>query len=234
MKAMVFAAGRGTRLRPLTDTRPKALVEVDGRALLEHVVLRLTEVGVTEIMINLHHLGEQIPPFMEQHGGFGLRRVAYSEEPVLLGTGGGLKQVAGFFDDGEPFLVHNADVLSTVDLGALVASQRQSQGLATLSVMVRPTKRPLYFDSAGRLVGRRTADGRDELVREPEGAFEPLGFCGIQAVSPAVFERITETGTFGLAEAYLRLSGAGETIQAHRADGARWRDCGRLEDLRPL
>ena len=90
MKAMVFAAGRGTRLRPLTDTRPKALAEVAGQTLLEHVVRRLVEAGVTEVVINLHHLGEQIPPFLEVHDCFGLRRVAYSDEPVLLGTGGGL------------------------------------------------------------------------------------------------------------------------------------------------
>ena len=234
MKAMVFAAGRGTRLRPLTDTRPKALVEVAGQTLLEHVVRRLVEAGVTEVVINLHHLGEQIPPFLELHRRFGLRRVAYSDEPVLLGTGGGLKQAAWFFDDGEPFLVHNVDVLSTIDLGTLLLAHRRSQALATLAVMARPTARPLYFDTGGRLVGRRTADGRDELVRTPDGAIEPLGFCGIQAVSPALFERMIETVSFGIAEAYLRLAGAGETIHAHRVDGAKWRDCGRPEDLRPL
>jgi NDP-sugar pyrophosphorylase family protein len=234
MKAMVFAAGRGTRLRPLTDARPKALVEVGGQTLLERVMERLVEAGVTEVVINLHHLGEQIPPFIEQHGRFGLRRVAYSDEPVLLGTGGGLKQAAWFFDDGEPFLVHNADVLSTIDLGALLLAHRRCGALATLAVMARPTARPLYFDARGRLVGRRTADGRDELVRASDGAITPLGFCGIQAVSPALFERMIETGAFGIAEAYLRLAGAGETIHAHRVDGAKWRDCGRPEDLRPL
>jgi len=234
MKAMVFAAGRGARLQPLTATRPKALVEVAGRTLLEHVLRRLVEAGVTDVVINLHHLGEQIPPFLDKHDHFGLRRVAYSEEPALLGTGGGLKRAAWFFDDGKPFLVHNADVLSTIDLGALLRAHRRSQALATLAVMARPTARPLYFDSAGRLVGRRSPDGSEELVRAPDGAIEPLGFCGIQAVSPAIFDRMSETGSFGITEAYLRLAGAGETIRAHRVDGAKWRDCGRLEDLRPL
>jgi NDP-sugar pyrophosphorylase family protein len=234
MKAMIFAAGRGSRLRPLTDTLPKALVEVAGQTLLEHVVLRLIGAGVTEVVINLHHLGEQIPPFVERHSGFGLRRVAYSDEPVLLGTGGGLKKAAWFFDDDEPFLVHNADVLSTVDLGGLLLAHRRTQALATLAVMARPTKRPLHFDSAGRLVGRRTSEGRDEQVREPEGNVVPLGFCGIQAVSPNLFERLSESGTFGIAEAYLRLSGAGETILGQRVEGAKWRDCGRPEDLHAL
>jgi NDP-sugar pyrophosphorylase family protein len=234
MKAMVFAAGRGTRLRPLTDSRPKALVEVAGKTLLEHVLLRLVDAGVTEVVINLHHLGEQIPPFIEQHGAFGLRRVVYSDEPMLLGTGGGLKQAAGFFDDGEPFLVHNADVLSTIDLGSLLLAHRRSGALATLAVKARPTARPLYFDSAGRLVGRRTSDGRDEQVLKPQGAVESLGFCGIQAVSPELFERMVETGKFGITEVYLRLAGEGEKILAHRVDDAKWRDCGRPEDLRPL
>jgi MurNAc alpha-1-phosphate uridylyltransferase len=234
MKAMIFAAGRGTRLGSLTNTRPKALVDIAGRPLLEHVVRRLVEAGVTEVIINLHHLGEQIPSFMKGHGDFGLRRVAYSYEPILLDTGGGLKQAAWFFDDGQPFLVHNVDVLSTIDLGGLVRAHRETQALATLAVMARPTKRPLYFDSAGRLVGRRTTDGRDEFVRTSEGQTDPLGFCGIHAASPALFERMTETGAFGIAEAYLRLAREGDAILACRVDGAKWRDCGRPEDLRPL
>jgi NDP-sugar pyrophosphorylase family protein len=234
MKAMVFAAGRGQRLQPLTDKRPKALVEVAGRTLLEHVVRRLVEAGVTEAIINLHHLGEQIPPFLEQHDYFGLKRVAYSAESTLLGTGGGLKQAAWFFDDGNPFLVHNTDVLSTIDLNALLLAHHRSQALATLAVMARPTTRPLYFDSAGRLIGRRSPAGGDELVRAADGTIEPLGFCGIQAVSPAVFGQMSESGSFGITEAYLRLAGANAIIQAHRVDGAKWRDCGRPEDLRPL
>lgn len=234
MKAMVFAAGRGARLRPLTDTQPKALVEVGGQTLLEHVVRRLGEAGVTEVIINLHHLGEQIPRFVKDHGDFGLSRVAYSDEPILLDTGGGLKQAAWFFDDDQPFLVHNVDVLSTIDLGGLVRAHRERHALATLAVMARPTKRPLYFDSLGRLVGRRSSDGRDERVRIPEGQTEPLGFCGIHAVSPALFERMSETGAFGIAGTYLRLAGAGAAILAHRVDGAKWRDCGRFEDLHPL
>jgi len=234
MKAMVFAAGRGRRLQPLTDARPKALVEVAGQTLLERVVRRLVESGVTEVIINLHHLGEQVPPFMERHDNFGLRRVAYSVEPVLLGTGGGMKQAAWFFDDGNPFLVHNVDVLSTVDLNGLLLEHQRSGALATLAVMSRPTARPLYFDSAAQLVGRRLPDGSDEVVRPAAGATEPLGFCGIQAVSPGIFGRLSENGSFGITEAYLRLAGTGAAIRAHRVDGARWRDCGRPEDLRPL
>jgi NDP-sugar pyrophosphorylase family protein len=234
MKAMVFAAGRGARLQPLTDTRPKALVEVAGRTLLEQVLDRLVAAGVTEVIVNLHHLGELIPPFLAKHDNFGLERVAYSPEPALLGTGGGMKQAAWFFNDGNPFLVHNVDVLSTIDLGALLHARRQSGALATLAVMARSTPRPLFFDTEGRLVGRRSPGKGDEFVCAPRGGTVPLGFCGIQAVSPAIFGKISEIGAFGITEAYLRLAETGEAITAHRVDGAKWRDCGRPEDLRPL
>ena len=234
MKAMVLAAGRGTRLKKLTATRPKALVEIDGVTLLEHVVRRLVAAGVTEVIINLHHCAEMIPPFVERHGRFGLRRVVYSEEPELLDTGGGLKQAAWFFDDGRPFLVHNIDVLSDIDLAALLRAHQDSGALVTLAAQARPTERPLLFDADGRLVGRRFAGRRDTLVRPPRGEVVPLGFCGIYAASPDLFAKITETGAFPLAECYLRLAGGGEPIFVHRVDDARWRDCGRPADLRPL
>jgi NDP-sugar pyrophosphorylase family protein len=234
MKAMVFAAGRGTRLKPLTDTRPKALIEVAGQTLLERVLRRLVAAGVTEAVINLHHLGEQIPPYLEKHANFGMRRVAYSAEPTLLDTGGGLKQAAWFFGDGQPFLVHNVDVLSDIDLGALLDAHRQSRALATLAAKPRPTARPLFFDADGQLVGRRSPGKPDEFVRPPHGDVVPLGFCGIQAVSPEIFGQMSETGAFPIAACYLRLAGAGNAILAHRVDSAQWRDCGRPDDLRPL
>jgi NDP-sugar pyrophosphorylase family protein len=232
MKAMVFAAGRGTRLRPLTDTRPKALIEIDGVPLLQIVLTRLREAGVTEVVINLHHLGAQIEDFVARNDGFGLR-VAFSHEEQLLDTGGGLKQAAWFFDDGRPFLVHNVDVLSDIDLGAIVEAHVRSGALATLAAMPRPTTRPLLFDTAGRLCGRVTSDG-ELVVRAPAGNVERLGFCGIHVVSPGLLARLTETGAFAIFESYLRLAAEGVAIRVHRVDGCRWRDAGRPEDLRPL
>jgi mannose-1-phosphate guanylyltransferase len=190
--------------------------------------------GVTEAIINLHHRGETIPPFVERHGRLGLQRVEYSQEPALLDTGGGLKRAAWFFDDGRPFLVHNVDVLSDIDLAALLRAHQDSGALVTLAAQARSTARPLLFDADGRLVGRRAAAKSDPFVRPPRGEAVPLGFCGIQAVSPAIFAKMTETGAFPLAACYLRLAGLGEPIFVHRVDDARWRDCGRPEDLRPL
>lgn len=234
MKAMILAAGRGTRLGPLTAQRPKALLEVGGITLLEHVVSRLVAAGVTEAIINLHHCGNMIPPFVNQRGRFGLRRVEYSQEPELLDTGGGLKQAAWFFDDGRPFLVHNTDVLSDIDLAGLLRAHAASGALVTLAAKARPTARPLFFDACGQLVGRRTTNQQDTFVRQPRGEPVPLGFCGIQAVSPALFAKIGEIGAFSITDCYLRLAGLGEPILVHRVDESRWRDCGRPGDLRPL
>jgi NDP-sugar pyrophosphorylase family protein len=232
MKAMVFAAGEGRRLRPLTDSRPKALVEVGGKALLEIVLARLRAAGVTEVVINLHHLGAQIEEFVARNNGFGLR-VAFSLEEQLLDTGGGLKQAAWFFDDNRPFLVHNVDVLSDIDLGAILEAHGRSGALATLAAMDRPTTRPLLFDAHSRLCGRVGRSG-EVYARPLDGAVERLGFCGIHVVSPALLSRLTETGAFSIVESYLRLAGEGAQIRAFRADGFRWRDAGRPEDLRPL
>lgn len=234
MKAMVFAAGRGTRLRPLTDNRPKALVEIEGVTLLETVLTRLRAAGVDEVVVNLHHFGELIRTFIHQKRGFGLK-VHFSAEPELLDTGGGLKQAARWLagSPDESFLVHNVDVLSDIDLVALMQDHRASGALATLAAMPRKTSRPLLFDARGWLCGRVTAAG-EEIVRAAEGELVPLGFSGIHAVSPALLPMLTEDGAFPIVGSYLRLAGEQRPIRVFRADAFRWRDAGRPDDLRPL
>lgn len=234
MKAMVFAAGRGTRLRPFTDDRPKALAEIEGVTLLELVLERLRRAGVTEVVINLHHFGEQIVAFLERKRNFGLV-VHFSWERELLDTGGGLKHAAAWLAEapGGCFFVHNVDVLSDIDLGLLMRTHRESGALATLAVMPRETTRPLLFDEAGRLCGRVTSAG-DRVVRSPVGVLQRLGFAGIHAVSCALLPMLSESGVFPIVESYLRLTAEGQSILAFRADGSRWRDAGRPADLRPL
>jgi NDP-sugar pyrophosphorylase family protein len=235
MKAMVFAAGRGTRLKPLTDTRPKALVEIDGVPLLEITLRRLAAAGTREVIVNTHHFADQVHKFIDSRGAehFGLWRIAVSEERDLLDTGGGLKKASWFFDDTMPFLAHNVDVLSDVDLAAFMTAHTESGALATMAAMPRETERPLLFDARGLLAGRGTP-AAPKLVRTIEGEPVALGFCGIHAISPAIFPLITEHGAFSIVDAYLRLAAHGAQIRAGRIDGARWRDCGRREDLRPL
>lgn len=235
MKAMVFAAGRGTRLKPLTDTRPKALVEIDGVPLLEITLRRLAAAGTREVIVNTHHFADQVRHFIDSRGAehFGLWRVAVSEERELLDTGGGLVKASWFFEDTTPFLAHNVDVLSDVDLAAFMTAHTESGALATMAAMPRETERPLLFDSRGLLAGRGTP-GSPKLVRAIDGEPEALGFCGIHAISPEIFPRITEHGAFSIVDAYLRLAAQGSRIMAGRIDGAKWRDCGRREDLRSL
>jgi NDP-sugar pyrophosphorylase family protein len=159
MKAMILAAGLGTRLRPLTDTRPKALVELSGRTLLEITLSRLRTFGITEVIINVHHFADQVIVYLKSHNNFGLR-IEISREEVLLDTGGGLKKAAWFFQEDssrldEPFLLHNVDVISAIDLRAMLQFHTENQALATLAVQSRESSRPLLFDDHLQLRGRR-------------------------------------------------------------------------------
>ncbi|MGO8757988.1 MAG: NDP-sugar synthase [Terracidiphilus sp.] len=235
MKAMVLAAGLGTRLRPLTDDRPKALVTVGGRTLLDLTLSRLRTFGVREAIVNVHHFAEQIVEYLDANRNFGMR-IEVSREEALLDTGGGLKKAAGFFlepgaNAGEPFLVHNVDVLSTIDLERMVEVHRERKALATLAVQERSSSRQLLFDERGRLCGRRAGrDATPEIVR-PAQQTKALAFCGIHVLSPRIFAEIEEEGAFSIVSAYLRLAAQGEPIVAYRADGAYWRDLGRQENL---
>jgi NDP-sugar pyrophosphorylase family protein len=232
MRAMVLAAGLGTRLRPLTDDRPKALVEVGGRTLLELTLARLKSFGVREAIVNTHHFGPMIESYLRANDNFGMR-IEVSREDALLDTGGGLKQAAWFFLESadEPFLVHNVDVLSTIDLDSLVRAHRESGALATLAVQSRNTSRYLLFDEGGRLVGRRKGmDGEPEWVGAEQSA-SALAFCGIHVISPRIFAEMNQEGAFSIIDAYLDLARKGERVAAFRADGAQWRDLGRPESV---
>jgi len=166
MKAMILAAGLGTRLRPLTNDRPKALVTLAGRTLLEITLSRLRSSGVTDVIVNAHHHAQLIVDYLKANNNFGMR-IEISLEENLLNTGGGLKNAAHFFSDtrGEPFILHNVDVLSSIDLEYMVSFHTKQRALATLAVQQRESSRQLLFDEAGQLCGRRIgADGEIELV----------------------------------------------------------------------
>ncbi len=233
MKAMILAAGLGTRLRTLTDDRPKALVTVGGRTLLEITLSRLRAFGVREVILNVHHLAEMIVDYLEANRNFGLR-IEVSREDALLDTGGGLKEAAWFFLEGGkntqvPFLVHNVDVLSTIDLARMVRFHSEHNALATLAVQQRVTSRSLLFDEHGQLCGRR-ASQETELIR-PMRQVQDLAFSGIHVLSPQIFAMLSEEGAFSIIQAYLRLAAQGLRILAFRADESYWRDLGRPENL---
>lgn len=236
MKAMILAAGLGTRLRPLTNDRPKALVDISGHTLLEITIARLRQVGVTEIIVNTHHFAGQVTEYLKANNNFGLR-IEVSQEDVLLDTGGGLKKAAWFFREGgaaAPFILHNVDVLSNIDLKAMVEEHDRSNSLATLAVQKRDSSRYLLFDQQMQLCGRRfVREDRTELVR-PKPDLQALAFSGIHVISPRLLELIAEDGVFSIVETYLRLAGLSENgyrITGYLADGAYWRDLGRRESV---
>jgi NDP-sugar pyrophosphorylase family protein len=235
MKAMILAAGLGTRLRPLTDNRPKALVEVAGRTLLEITLSRLRAFGVREVIVNVHHFADMVVEYLKANDNFGMR-IEVSREEELLDTGGGLKKAAWFFleDAGgrdEPFILHNVDVTSTIDLGQMVKFHAEHLALATLAVQDRETARYLLFDQQGQLCGRRSGDdGKTELVR-PSPQLKELAFCGIHVISPRLFAVMRDEGVFSIIPAYLQLAGQGEKMLAFRADEYYWRDLGRPDHV---
>jgi mannose-1-phosphate guanylyltransferase len=235
MKAMVLAAGLGTRLRPLTDNRPKALVEVAGRTLLEITLSRLRGFGIREVIVNVHHFAEQIVAYLKANENFGMR-IEVSREEVLLDTGGGLKKAAWFFlEDAkrleEPFILHNVDVISTIDLQRMVQFHTEKKGLATLAVQDRETSRTLLFDEKLQLCGRRAGRDQEPEIVRPSAHLQPLAFSGIHVISPRLLPMITEEGIFSIIPTYLRLAAQGENILAFHADNYYWRDLGKPSDL---
>lgn len=235
MKAMVLAAGLGTRLRPLTNDRPKALIEVAGRPLLEIVLARLRLAGVTQAIVNAHHFAGMIADYVANHD-FGIP-VEISREETVLDTGGGLKQAAWFFrersgDRDQPFLVHNVDVISTIDLQGMVRFHLAHQALATLAVRRRASSRCLLFDLEHQLRGRQAGDDGAADVDRPSSALQALAFSGIHVLSPRIFDRMIEQSPFSIISAYVRLAARGEKILAFEENDAYWRDLGRPESVR--
>lgn len=238
MKAMVLAAGLGTRLRPLTNDRPKALVEVGGKTLLEITLARLREFGIQEAIVNVHHFADMVVDYLNANKNFGMR-IEISREEELLDTGGGLKKAAWFLMESsagrdEAFVLHNVDVISNIDLRKMSAFHNEHKALATLAVQERETSRYLLFDEQGRLCGRRVGrDGKPEIVRgEQDGPLmSALAFSGVHVISTRIFSLLTETGKFSIIPTYLRLAGQGESILAFRSDEYYWRDMGKPETL---
>ena len=233
MQAMIFAAGLGTRLRPLTHRTPKPLVEVGGVPMLERVALRLVDEGAERLVINVHHLGDQVQAFVRERDGFGVETIVVQEpgdEP--LETGGGLAHAAPHFLRDRPILVHNSDILTDIPLAELYRLHRAADGpLATLAVMERDTSRHLLFDDDGLLGWANLDTGQERRVREATGDLRRHAFSGVHVVSARVLDLFTETGAFPIFGPYLRMVAGGERILPHRVDEHRWIDIGTHDDL---
>ncbi len=248
--AMVFAAGLGTRLRPLTDDLPKALVRVGGPTVLERAVRRLAGAGAGRIVVNAHHHLGLIERELERLAALGLRcgdgsgagvELLLAPEPEApLETGGGLRRARGSFHGDRPILLHNVDVVSEVDLRALVEAHAGAgrghrptfpPALATLAVHERPSSRQLLFDDFGLYGRRHVATGRTEIAREPRGPRQALGFAGIHVVAARLPALLPEEEAFSITDAYLRLAARGERLAAHDVSGAAWWEIGTPERL---
>ncbi|MEO1433906.1 MAG: nucleotidyltransferase family protein [Bacteroidota bacterium] len=232
VKAMIFAAGLGTRLRPLTNDRPKALVEVDGISLLEIAIRRLLFFGIKEIVVNIHHFADRMNNFLDQHD-FGVAIHRSDESDKVLETGGGLLKAKPFFADHEgPILIFNVDVLTNLDLSTFVGFHRSSGNLATLAVRERDTSRYLHFDENLHLCKwSNEKTGAIKISREGRGRTRPYAFSGIHVIEPQMLDLFTREGKFSIIDTYLDLAKR-HPIGAYDHTHDEWLDVGKPEALK--
>jgi len=224
-KAMILAAGLGTRLRPLTDDRPKALLEFRGVPMLEQVIKKLKNSGFREIIINVHHFPEQIMDFVSSKDHFGIRIEFSDERDKLLDTGGAIKHARWFFDD-TPFLVHNIDIYSNIDLKAMYRFHLKHAPLATLAVKERLTTRCLLMGPDNRLSGwRDNRSGEETIIRESSSLI-PIAFSGMYILDPSIFNLFGDSDRFSIIDTFLDL-GAEHDILLYRHDKDDWMDMGK-------
>lgn len=233
MKAMIFAAGLGTRLKPLTDSIPKALVPIAGKPLLEHVILKLKSAGIDHILINVHHFPDQIIQFVDKKNSFGIHIEISDERDLLLDTGGGIKKANSFFDTDEPFLVHNVDILSNIDISELIQQHRRTNPMATLVVSKRDTFRYLLFSDDQRLQGwinEKTGETRPAELKHPE-RFNKLAFSGIQILSAKALQLMQKyPNKFPIMDFYLQNANE-HNILAFVPNNYQMIDVGKLDVL---
>jgi NDP-sugar pyrophosphorylase family protein len=231
MKAMIFAAGKGTRLQPLTNHLPKALVKINNIPLLEILINKLKHNGFDDIIINIHHFAEQITDFLYKNSNFGINIAISDESSLLLDTGGGLKKASWFFNDNKPFLVHNVDILSDIDLLQLYNFHIQSQSLATLAVMQRNTSRYFLFDKNNKLCGWQNLKNNTIITcNETKQELIPLAFSGIHVISPSIFPLMKEEAVFSITNEYIRLAEEFKISAFNHAD-SHWIDLGTIENI---
>ena len=228
-KAMILAAGLGTRLGELTKSRPKALVEWDGVPILEMVILKLIKYGFNEIVINVHHFAEMVMEFVSRKNNYGIRIEFSHEKEALLDTGGGIAKASWFFGP-EPVLIYNVDINSNIDLRKLYRAHLEGGRIATLAVKERVTSRSLLMDDGGILKGwRDNRTGETILAGGEQGHLVPIAFSGIQVINPEIVQLFPEKEQFPIMPFFLELARTRE-IQLYRHDRDTWIDMGKLEN----
>lgn len=205
MKALIFAAGKGTRLKPFTDHHPKALALVNEIPLLERNIRYLQDFGINDFVINVHHFGEQIIDFLKKNNNFGAKIEISDERKELLETGGGLVFARKYLDFDEDFLIMNADILTNLNLNFFIKYHQEKKDFATLAVSDRNSSRKLLFDEQMILRGWLNVQTGEQRLAEFNKGFKPLAFSGIHCINPDIFKKIRRTGKFSIMEEYLDL-----------------------------
>ena len=233
MNAFIFAAGLGTRLKPLTDTMPKALVPVGGKPLLAHVIEKLKAAGCKKIVINIHHFGDMIIDYVKSQNNFGIEILFSDERQMLLETGGAIKHAVDLLGD-EPFLIHNVDILSNVDLKALIEAHNESGSAATLLVSKRNSTRALLFNSEGNLTAwtnKTTGEVKSPYSDIDISNLNEFAFSGIHIFSPRLFKYFgAYPEKFSIIDFYLNTC-KDENIKAYTQEGLQLLDVGKLDSL---
>jgi NDP-sugar pyrophosphorylase family protein len=231
MRAFILAAGLGTRLQPLTNTKPKALVEVNEKTLLEITIQRLISFGFHEIIVNVHHFGDQIIDFLKSKNNFGIKIHISDERDLLLDTGGGLKNTSWFFDNDKPFLVHNVDILSELDLETLYNFHLTSGSITTLAVQNRNSSRYFLFDTEKNLCGwQNVKTNETKMAREPVGDLSQFAFSGIHIADPQIFSLMPSSKVFSIVDFYLAIASV-RRITYFDHSGSRFLDLGKKDNL---
>jgi NDP-sugar pyrophosphorylase family protein len=206
MKAMLFAAGLGTRLKPFTDSCPKALVEVHGRSLLERNISYLQQFGIYDVIVNVHHFAGLVETAIDKRNGYGSKVTISDERDMLLETGGGLLKAASFFEGEENFVVMNVDILTSLDLGKMIATHRQGDAWGTLAVMKRESSRHFLFNEQMELCGWVNNTTGEKRMSQDADILLPFAFSGVQVLSANVFSDCPFAGKFSLVDLYLHLA----------------------------
>jgi MurNAc alpha-1-phosphate uridylyltransferase len=233
MKAMILAAGKGTRLLPLTRSKPKVLVEIQGMSLLEHTIRYLLHFGIHEIIINVHQFASQIIDFLKKNNSFGAHIDISDESDELLDTGGGLYKARWFFDDEKPFVLTSSDVITNINLDEMIRFHQKYKPLATLAVKQRQSTRDFIFDQDYRLCGwHNNTTGEIRMMRQAQKHIH-IAFSAIHIINPAFFNFVTERGCFSIIDVYLRLASK-NTILGYEHNRSLWFECGRIENIEKL
>jgi NDP-sugar pyrophosphorylase family protein len=231
MRAMILAAGLGTRLKPLTNSTPKALIKIKDFTLLELQIKKLVSEGFDQIIINVHHFGDVVKDYLKQNNFFNCSIEISDESEKLLDTGGGLKKAYHFFRDGEPFLVYNVDILSNISLRKLINYHLASESIATLAIQNRDSSRKFLFDKNHTLCGWMNQKSSQNIIATDEQSeLIPYSFSGIQVINPKIFKYFPDKDIFSLVELYLSAARK-EKISGYVHNDDLWIDIGKLENL---